>query len=49
MKNVLKWIGSGLGSLVALILVAAIILFLMGNARLNKTYDFPATKTLRRR
>ena len=43
MKKVFKWIGIVLGSLVGLILVAALTLFLMGNARLNKTYDFPAT------
>jgi len=41
MKKVFKWIGIVLGSLVGLILVAALTLFLMGNARLNKTYDFP--------
>ena len=43
MKKVFKWIGIVLGSLVGLILVAALTLFLMGSARLNKTYDFPAT------
>jgi mono/diheme cytochrome c family protein len=41
MKKVLKWIGIVLGSLVGLILVVGLTLFLMGNARLNKTYDFP--------
>ena len=43
MKKVFKWIGIVLGSLVGLILIAALTLILMGNARLNKTYDFPAT------
>jgi mono/diheme cytochrome c family protein len=43
MKNVFKWIGIVLGSLIGLILISALTLFLMGNARLNKTYDFPAT------
>jgi mono/diheme cytochrome c family protein len=43
MKKVFKWIGIVLGSLVGLILIAALTLFLMGSARLNKTYDFPAT------
>lgn len=41
--KVLKWIGIGLGSLVGLLLVVGGILFLMGNARLNKTYDFPTS------
>ncbi len=41
MKKVFKWIGIVLGSLIGLILVAGVTLFLIGNARLNKTYDFP--------
>ena len=41
MKRVFKWIGIGLGSLVGLVLLAALVLFFIGNARLNKTYDFP--------
>ena len=41
MKKVLKWIGIVLGSLIVLILLAVISLVLIGNARLNKTYDFP--------
>jgi len=40
MKTVLKWIGIVLGSLVGLILTVGIVLYLIGNARLNKTYDF---------
>lgn len=42
MKKIFKWIGIVLGSLVGLIIVAATTLFLIGNSRLNKTYDFPA-------
>ena len=41
MKKVFKWIGIILGSLIGLVLVAGIVLTLIGNARLNKTYDFP--------
>lgn len=41
MKKVLKWIGIVLGSLIGLLLVAALVLYLKGNAQLNKTYDFP--------
>ena len=41
MKKIFKWIGIVLGLLVGLILVAGVVLFLNGNACLNKTYDFP--------
>jgi mono/diheme cytochrome c family protein len=41
MKKVLKWFGIGFASLVGLLLVIAFVMFLIGNARLNKTYDFP--------
>lgn len=40
MKKVFKWIGIVLGSLVGLILVLVLAFFLMGNSRLNKTYNF---------
>jgi mono/diheme cytochrome c family protein len=43
MKRLVKWVGIGLGSLLGLIVISGVILFLMGNARLNKTYDFPAS------
>lgn len=39
MKKVLKWVGIVLGSLVALLVVAAAVLYILGSARLNKTYD----------
>ena len=41
MKKVLKWIGIVFGSLIGLVLVAGAVLYFAGNARLNKTYDFP--------
>jgi cytochrome c5 len=41
MKKVFRWIGIVLGSLVGLILIVGAVLYGMGNARLNKTYDFP--------
>ncbi len=41
MKKIFKWIGIVLGSLIGLFLVTVMVLYLMGNARLNKTYDFP--------
>ena len=41
MKKVFKWIGIVLGSLIGLILVAALGLYIKGNSQLSKTYDFP--------
>jgi mono/diheme cytochrome c family protein len=41
MKKIFKWAGIVLGSLVSLVLVAGVVMYLMGNARQNKTYDFP--------
>ncbi len=41
MKKVFKWIGIVLGVLVGLILVLGAVFYFIGNARLNKTYDFP--------
>lgn len=41
MRRVLKWIGIVLGSLIGLVLIAGVVMFLLGSARLNKTYDFP--------
>ena len=41
MKKIFKWIGIVLGSLIGLVLIAGVAFFSIGNARLNKTYDFP--------
>jgi mono/diheme cytochrome c family protein len=41
MRKILKWIGIVLGSLVVLILLAGVVLYFIGNARLNKTYELP--------
>ena len=43
MKRVFKWIGIVLGSLIGLILVAGVVLYFIGNARLNKTYEIPSS------
>jgi mono/diheme cytochrome c family protein len=43
MKKIFKWIGIALGSLVGLILVLGVVFYFMGNARLNKTYNFPSS------
>ena len=39
MKKVLKWIGIVLAGLVGLLVLASIVLYAMGSARLNKTYE----------
>lgn len=41
MKKAFKWIGIVFGSLIGVILLIGFVMFLIGNARLNKTYDFP--------
>jgi len=41
MKKVFRWIGIVLGTLVVLLLVVGGVLFLIGNTRLNKSYNFP--------
>jgi mono/diheme cytochrome c family protein len=43
MKKVFKWIGIVLGSLVGLVLVAGAVLYFIGNAKLNKTYEFQSS------
>lgn len=40
-RGILKWIGIVLGGLVGLVLVAAVALYFVGGARLNKNYDIP--------
>lgn len=39
MRRLLKWIGILLGGLVGVVLVAAIVLYALGSARLNKSHD----------
>jgi mono/diheme cytochrome c family protein len=41
MKEIFKWIGIVLGSLIGLFLVAGVVLYFIGEARLNKTYNVP--------
>lgn len=43
MKRIFKWIGIVLGSLIVLIVVVGIVMYFLGNARLNKVYDFEPT------
>lgn len=43
MKRIFKWIGIVLGSLLAVLLVAGVVLYFVGESRLNKTYDFEAS------
>lgn len=39
--KILKWIGMGLGGLIALLVIAALVLLIIGGARANKKYDVP--------
>lgn len=41
MKNIIKIIGIVLGGLVGVLLLVGVVLYFIGNARLNKTYDIP--------
>ena len=41
MRKVLKWLGIVLGCLLGLIVVAVLVLFFIGNSRLNATYVAP--------
>jgi mono/diheme cytochrome c family protein len=43
MKRVFRIIGLVLGSLLGIVLLAGVVLYMIGNARLNKVYDFPAS------
>ena len=43
MKKILKWMGIVLAALLGLLLVASVILYFSGSARLNKVYDIPPT------
>ena len=43
MKRVIRIIGVVLGSLLGIVLLAGVVLYLLGNARLNNVYDFPAS------
>jgi len=42
MKTTFKWIGIMLGSLIGLLLALALVFLILGNMRLNKSYEFPA-------
>jgi mono/diheme cytochrome c family protein len=43
MKRVIRIISVVLGSLLGFVLLAGLVLYLIGNARLNKVYDFPVS------
>ena len=43
MKRVVRIVAIVLGSFLGIVLLAGVVLYLMGNARLNKVYDFPAS------
>ena len=37
MQKVLKWLGIGLGMLVGLVITTAVVLYFVGDSKLNKT------------
>lgn len=39
MKTALKWAGIGLGALIGLLVIAAVVLYVIGGSRLNRRYD----------
>ena len=39
MKKVLKWIGIVIVGLIGLLIVALVLVFVVSNSRMNKTYD----------
>ena len=41
MKKIFKWLGIVLGSLVGLVLIAGVVMYMIGNYRLTRKYDFP--------
>jgi mono/diheme cytochrome c family protein len=41
MKKIFKWIGIVVGSLLGLFVIALLVLFLMGNSSINRSYDLP--------
>ena len=43
MKRAFRILGVVLGSLLGIVVLAGFVLYLIGNARLNKVYDFPAS------
>ncbi len=42
MRRILKWVGIVLGGILGLLVVAAVVLYLVGNAKLGKNYDVAA-------
>lgn len=46
MNKIFKWIGIVLGSLSGLLLALTLVFLILGNMRLNKTYDFPADSVI---
>jgi mono/diheme cytochrome c family protein len=46
MKTALKYLGLAVGTLLVIVVLAGLVLFLIGNSRLNKEYDFPASEVM---
>ena len=43
MKRNLRWAGITIGSILALVIILALVLMLIGGSRFNRTYDIPVT------
>ena len=43
MKRNLRWAGIAIGSILALVIILALVLMLIGGSRFNRTYDIPVT------
>ena len=41
MKRYLRWAGISIGSILALVIILAVVLMLVGGSRFNRTYDIP--------
>ena len=44
LKKALKWAGIALGGLVGVIVIILVILYFVGGARINKTYDIQVAR-----
>ena len=46
MKRNLRWAGIAIGSILALVIILALVLMLIGGSRFNRTYDIPVATVL---
>ncbi len=46
MKRYLRWAGVSIGSILALVIILALVLMLIGGSRFNRTYDIPVAAVI---